>query len=125
MGSQRIYRFAPSVPAGTLASAPVTVPMEFPPARVTALRLHIPPGPHGVMGFRIAAAGTQIVPVNVGQWMIGDDEIYELSDLIAPDAGAWEFVGYNTGLYPHLVNVTFVTVPAAAVVGAFPQPVPV
>lgn len=124
--SHLTQRFECVIPAGTPEATPVTIAMTFPPMIVQRLRVRVPSGPAGNMGWAIGAGGTAIVPRNAGAWMVMDDEAFEIDHEIGPNAGSWELFGWNTGTYPHTVYVTFFGDPPAAVAsGAFPQPVTV
>lgn len=101
------WDFAVQIPAGTLQTAPVTVATALPPRRVTQIQWRVPPGPLGLMGWRITSAKAQIIPRAQGSWMINNAQsgTWTLENL--PDSGAWEVTGYNTGVNPHTVYVTY------------------
>lgn len=101
------YTFNVTVPAGTLATAPQVTAMTFPARIVRWVRYVVPPGPNGLVGFRIASNGTQQIPVNVGAWIIENDA-KERFDFETPiQSGSWQLTAYNTGAYPHMLTVTF------------------
>lgn len=102
-----VYSFAVTIPAGTLSTAPATTAMIMPVRIVRRITVKIPPGPNGLMGFRVAAAGTQIIPEAAGTWIIASDEQipWDVSNTI--ESGAFQLVGYNTGQYDHTVYVRF------------------
>ena len=102
-----VRSFAAVIPAGTTADAPVTVDVSFPPRVVTAIRWRVPPGPAGLMGWRLTmSGGVAVIPVG-GGWIIANDETetWPLTD--QPDSGSWEVTGYNTGGYDHAVYLDF------------------
>lgn len=102
------YReFDCTIPAGTLKSAPITVQMAMPTRTVLGLHIRIPPGPNGLMGFQIGAAGQQIVPANSGVFLVMSDESVDWPVVNQINSGAWQLFGYNTGIYPHTVYVRF------------------
>lgn len=102
-----IREFAVTVPAGTTAAAPQLTDLAMPARVVRSIRVRIPPGPRGNVGFRLAAAGTPIVPWNAGAWFVADDEVYDepLDGMI--DSGAWQCQAYNTGLVDHTLYIRF------------------
>jgi hypothetical protein len=113
--ASEIHTFACTIPAGTPASAPATFPLTMPQRVVTAVEVKVPPGPRGLMGFRLGSTGNQLIPAIVGSWLIVDnyDQVWPLENMI--DSGSWEAFGYNTGNYPHTVTfVFFCTVPGIA-----------
>lgn len=105
--AREIRKFEAKIPAGTAKTAPVTIDVSFPPRVVTQINVRVPPGPNGNLGFQIAAAGNQVIPINLGQFIVANDDRMEwpLTDYI--DSGDWQVVGYNTGAYDHTIYVTF------------------
>lgn len=105
--SQLLGAFAPTIPAGTPIAAPVLINMPIVVGTVDTIEIRIPPGPNGVMGFALAAAGQPIIPFNAAAWIIGNDDrlSWSLTDQI--ESGAWQLRGYNTGIYDHTVYVRF------------------
>lgn len=64
----------------------------------------------GTMGFLIAMDGVPVVPrAGLFVYVAEDDKdgYWELSSY--PDSGSWQCAIYNTGAYPHSVNLTFHT----------------
>lgn len=102
-----VRSFAVSIPAGTLSTAPQVSALTMPPRIVTSIRVRVPPGPRGLMGWAISASGTVILPWNAGAWMVQDDEVtdWPLEGQIM--SGAWQLTAYNTGVYAHSVYLTF------------------
>ena len=101
------WDFAVQIPAGTPIAAPVTVATAFPARRVSQIQWRVPHGPLGLMGWRITSAKAQIIPRQDGGWVIADGQsgTWTLENL--PDSGAWELTGYNTGINPHTVYLTY------------------
>jgi hypothetical protein len=106
MASQ-IYAFNPTIPAGTPINAPVRVNLQLPECTVEAIEWRIPPGPNGLMGWAIGAAQQPVIPYNPGAWIIGNDdsERWVLDNQIT--SGAWQFFGYNLGIFDHQVFLRF------------------
>lgn len=100
-----VHQFTCSIPAGTAKSAPVTFAIGLSNYEVESVDIEVPPGPSGLMGFRIALNGQSWIPWEAGQWITWDNRSasWFLSD--QPNLGAWSLVGYNTDVYAHEVVV--------------------
>jgi len=105
--AQEIREFAVTIPAGTPKTAPVTTPVVFPSRIVTAVSWRVPPGPSGQMGWALTSAGAPVIPIQSGTYVVTDDrsDTWELKGYL--DSGNWAVTGYNTGVYPHTVYLTF------------------
>ena len=95
------------IPAGTLQTAPITIDLAMPVRVVTEIEFVIPPGPNGLVGFALGSAGVNIIPIQKGVWIIGNDEIARWPVTEQIDSGAWQFFGYNTGTFAHTITVRF------------------
>lgn len=102
-----IRNFAVQIPAGTPIAAPVTIAMPMPARVVESIRWRVPEGHFGQVGWALAMSGVKIIPWDVTQWIVANDESDEVSLSDYPDSGAWQLIGYNLGIYPHTVYVTF------------------
>jgi len=102
-----VRSFAVTIPAGTAETSPLTTDIFFPPRDVVAVRWKVPPGPSGMMGWRLTMSGGNAVIPAGGGWIIADGEsaTWPLDD--QPDSGYWEVTGYNTGAYDHTVYLDF------------------
>lgn len=105
--AQDIQHFAVSVAAGTPITAPQLSSLAMPARIVRGIRFRIPPGPGGVMGFRLTSGGQQVLPQPNGSWIVGDNEVIEWQLEETIESGAWQLQAYNTGVYAHSVYVTF------------------
>lgn len=137
MGAE-VRHFTATIPAGTPSSAPVTIPISFPPRVVLSIYWRVPNGPMGTMGWQLSMGGVQVLPTQgngPGQagdtWVIANDENGTWTPEKAPDSGAWAVTGYNTGVNPHTVYLAFELghpelpeQPPAAITGAELYPVP-
>jgi hypothetical protein len=105
--ADEIHQFAFSIPAGTPIATPVTQNLTMPPRTVVQINVKVPPGPHGLMGFKVGAAGIAVIPAIAGSWIVTDNEpiVWPLSNYI--NSGAWQVFGYNLGRYAHTVYLTF------------------
>jgi len=101
--AREVWSFQVTIPAGTAQATPVRVQTTLPVRKVDTLEIVVPPGPAGVMGFAISMGGINVIPIQVGTFIVTDDERinWPLSNL--PDSGAWQVTGYNTGDFPHTI----------------------
>lgn len=102
-----IRRFSATIAKGTLKAAPITQDMSFPPMEVVAIEILVPRGPRGTVGFKIANSGLQVFPYGTDDFFVTDDEkkLWEVEN--ANTSGSWQLIGYNTGNFPHTIEVTF------------------
>jgi hypothetical protein len=124
--ARETYRFAVTVPAGTLQSAPQVTALQMPARVVRRVSIKVPPGPHGLLGIQLTSGGLQMIPINAGQFLTPDGVtlIYDLDGYI--DSGAWQLTAYNTGAFPHTPEIVFEVDPTqAAAVLVGPQPLAV
>lgn len=106
----QIFSFVVTIPAQTLASAPVTTDVSFPPASVVTIRWRIPPGPSGFMSFAITSDGAPVIPAQAGAFLTGDNESASWDIQGYQDSGSWQVTGYNTDSFDHSVYLDFLTV---------------
>lgn len=120
-----IRRFAVTIPAGTAIAAGFTSSLSVPVRQVTRIDVRVPPGPRGEVGFGIGAAGATIVPYGGVNYIITDDESLSFPLESTITSGAWVFYGYNTGTYPHTIQVYFfLELIGAGVTPTGPAPLP-
>lgn len=102
-----VLHFTATIPAGTPASAPATVNINTGVRVITSIDWRVPNGPMGVFGWHVAMGGLQVFPSGGDTWVIANDEhgSWKVDD--APDSGAWQVIGYNTGVNPHSVYLAF------------------
>jgi len=102
-----IRDFTVTIPAGTAVAAGFTASLAMPARVVTEIRVRVPPGPRGEVGFAIGSGGVPIVPYGAGNWIVTDNEdlIYPLDGAIT--SGAWQLIGYNTGSFDHTLRIYF------------------
>lgn len=106
---QLVLQFALTVPAGTAASSPVSLPMQLPNMDVAWIEYVVPPGPGGEVGFWVGSHGESIIPFSNSRnpWIITDDERVHWDLANQMDSGDWELVGYNVGRLDHVITVRF------------------
>lgn len=109
MSAEDIFSFAVTIPHGTLAASPIVSAMPIGVRVVDHIDIRVPPGPRGLMGFRIMTGGQVVIPSNETSWIIADDESmpWDVTGFI--DSGAWSLQGYNTGTNDHTVYIRFLT----------------
>lgn len=105
--AQEIREFAVLIPHGTTKAAPLVTNVSFPQREVIAVSWRVPPGPSGLMGWALTSAGTPVIPIQSGTYIVTDNQAdtWNLEGYL--DSGNWQVTGYNTGLYDHTVYLTF------------------
>lgn len=106
-----VRNFAVTVPANTVQASPQVTSLTMPARTVRSIRVRVPPGPAGVVGWALAASGVPIIPWGDGQWIVADNEVIEWPLEGQIETGAWQLRAYNTGVYPHTLYVTFLLDP--------------
>lgn len=116
-----------TIPAGTPLLSPVTSDVSFPTRVVTGVHWKVPPGPSGLMGWRLSMSGGIAVIPTGGGWVVTDDDSDTWPLTGQPDSGGWQLTGYNTDVYDHAVYLDFLLdlVPAAAAPAVAAAAVPV
>lgn len=96
-----------TIPAGTLKTAPFEGGAVFPPGIVEAVLWRFPGGCNGQVGIKIASSHNPVFPATTTEWIVhsGDVSGYDIQDF--PDSGDFSVLGYNTGSFPHTVQVEF------------------
>ena len=102
-----VHQFTAPIPAGTLQTAPVVVPLAIEYLSIESIDLEVPPGPSGLMGFYLARNGQQWIPYEAGEWIVWDDRFDSWILTNQPTGGGWQVVGYNEDVYSHDVIVRF------------------
>lgn len=120
----RSYQVA--IPAGTAIAAPQVTSLPMPARIVRHIRVRIPPGPRGNVGFALGMIGTPVIPTQAGTFIVADDEIMEWDVDNAPTSGAWQLIGYNLGGLSHTIYVQFnVDLPGAVAASGIGAPLDV
>lgn len=99
----RLYYLEFTIPAGTPESVPVSETWPLEDNYLIEINTRIPPGPCGLMGFKILWAEQQIVPWGNSSWLICNDEEIRWPANTAMTVSGLVIQGYNTGAYPHTV----------------------
>jgi len=114
MASRFVLARAVTIPAGTAIATPATTDISIPQYVVDTIQIIVPPGPNGLVGFRMLNAGQQLIPYLSNDWIVANNEniIWPLSDQIT--SGSWQVAGYNLGIYDHSLRVRFLVSPVPA-----------
>lgn len=105
--AREIQHFTATIPAGTPVASPVTVSLAMPPRIITRIDWRVPHGPMGVFAWQVAMGGLRVFPSGGDTWVKANDEHGTWEVHGAPDSGAWQVIGYNTGANPHSVYLAF------------------
>lgn len=105
--ADEVRTFAVTVAAGTPSTAPQVTDLAMPARTVREVRVRVPPGPAGTVGFALASSGVQVVPWNTGGWLVANDETMAFPLAGQIDSGAWQLMAYNLGVFAHTLYVTF------------------
>lgn len=119
--AQEIREFAVMVPAGTAKTSPLVTDISFPAREVISVSYRVPPGPSGLMGWALTSAGAPVIPIQMGTYIVTDNQsaTWDLEGYL--DSGNWQVTAYNEGLYAHTVYLTFLLdLPGTAVPPAQP-----
>lgn len=101
-----VHSFPVTIPAATIT--PLTFNLPIPLGRVVReVRVQVPPGPRGEVGWALGTSGVQVYPRLSGTYVVTDDwtEVWNLEQAI--DSGAWQMIAYNTGAVNHTIYVRF------------------
>ena len=105
--SDRLEVLEVVIPAGTAIATPQETNASFQDGRVDRLQITVPPGPSGLVGFRIAHSGQTIIPRSGSAWIITDNEHIDWDTDNYPTGNAWSVVAYNLDYYDHTIYVRF------------------
>ena len=122
--ARQIYAFSVVVPTGATKASPNVQALTLPSMPVAWVRVRVPPGPSGQLGFVLAVGGQQIIPYQVGTWIVADNEVFNETLDGFPDSGGWSIMAYNTGAYAHTLQVTFGLAQQSQAIATPQQPIP-
>lgn len=117
--AREVRSFAVQVPAGTAQATPQVTDLDMPPRIVRSVRVRIPRGPNGLVGWALGAAGVRVLPFGADEWIVADDEVIEWPLDGQIDSGAWQLQAYNTGTFAHTLYLTFLLDPPLTVGSGF------
>lgn len=102
-----IRSFTVTTPVSVTKAVPLVTNLSMPARVVRSIEIRIPPGPNGELGFAIGMAKQAIIPFNAGEWIVTSDEVVTWTFDTGLDSGAWQCFTYNTGNYPHTIQIRF------------------
>lgn len=109
-----VRTFQVLVPAGTPVATPQLTSLAMPSRLVRALRIRVPPGPAGSVGFALVSGGQQMIPEAKDSYLVMDDEAVEWPLEGQLETGAWQLRAYNIGRWDHTLYLTFLLDPLPA-----------
>lgn len=107
--SDHVLNFPVTIPANTAILAPVMVQASLGISILTEIRVVIPPGPAGLVGFVINSGGSQTYPETNNTWFIFDDYVYDQEVSNQINSGQWSITAYNLDVFPHTLQFYFYT----------------
>lgn len=103
----RIEPFVVTTPASTAIASFQRTSLPFQKGRVDRVEIIIPPGPSGLVGFKLAHSGQAVIPIQADIWNVADDTRFDWPLTNFPDGLAWELWTYNTDVYDHSIYLWF------------------
>lgn len=93
--------------------------IHVPPGIVEEVRVRMPPGSAGALGWALGMADEQVYPAPGEAMIVGDDEVFLYHPPTNLSSGAWQVRMQNAGVFQHSLYLTLqVRVGSGAVVGA-------
>lgn len=121
--SDRIEIFEVLIPAGTVIASPQETQLSFQDGRLDRLQITVPPGPSGLVGFRIAHSGQSIIPRSGDAWIVTDNEHIDWDTDNYPTGNAWSVFAYNLDYYDHTIYLRFHVTEFGAITPTVIQPI--
>lgn len=108
--AERFEFFDVTIPAGTAIATPQTTALAFDQGIVQRIEIQIPPGPSGLVGFRILHSTEVVIPHDSSRWIIADNDVIKWDTEGYPVGRAWALRAYNTDVYDHTLYLRFLVV---------------
>lgn len=105
--AERIELFDVTIPAGTAIASPQITALSFNQGVVEQIEIIVPPGPSGLVGFRIRHSAQTIIPMSGNGWIIADNEQIKWPLQGYPVGNKWSIQAYNTDVYEHTLYLRF------------------
>lgn len=105
--AREVHEYLVTVPAGTPASAPLVQATTLPVRVVRSIAWRFPAGCGGLVGFYISMGKVQVHPLPAGTFVVGDNTSGSWTLEDQPDSGAWQVTAYNTGAFPHTLQIRY------------------
>jgi hypothetical protein len=99
----RLYYLEVPTPANTPLAIPLSTPWPLEDNEFVYVDILVPPGPSGLLGFRILWANQQVVPWGNDSWLITDDEKIHVDCDFAMTVTGLVVQSYNTDIYEHTI----------------------
>lgn len=101
------YHFDVTTPPGTTKATPLVTLCQIPQGIVRRIEWIFPGGCAGNVGMQLGARSITIFPQPSTAFIVrsGSAGEYELEGL--HNTGDWSVITYNTGQFPHTIQVTF------------------
>lgn len=96
-----------TIPANTPVASPVSLNMPLGLSEVRSIRVVVPPGPNGLVGFQILASFSPAYPVDANDWYVLNDYVLVIDVSSKINSGQWSMQAYNTDVYDHILRVYF------------------
>jgi len=112
-----------AVPAGTAISAPQTTAVSFVDGVVERLEVIVPPGPSGLVGFRVLHSGQVVIPFSGNVWIVADDEKMDWPLSNFPTGSKWSIRAYNTDIYVHTLRFRWHIAEIRSALTPYPAPI--
>lgn len=103
----RIEPFEVLTPRGTLEASFQRTALPFQDGRVERIEILVPPGPSGLVGFKVAHSNQSVIPISSSTWNIADGVKFDWQLTNFPTGDAWELWTYNTDVYDHTLYLWF------------------
>lgn len=103
--AERVELFETAIAAATAIAAPTTFVLSMNPGVTRKVEIIVPPGPSGLVGFRLRHSGQTVIPYAGSNWVITDDEKLEWALEGYPTGDRWTLQAYNTDIYQHTLYI--------------------
>lgn len=108
--AERIELFDVTILAGTAIASPQVTALSFNQGIVQQLEIIVPPGPSGLVGFRIRHSAQTVIPRSGSGWIIADNEAIKWPLEGYPVGNKWSIQAYNTDVFDHTLYLRFLIV---------------
>ncbi len=103
--AERVELFEAAIAAATAIVTPATFTLSMNPGVTRRVEVIVPPGPSGLVGFRLRHSGQTVIPYSGTNWVITDDEKLDWTLDGYPTGDRWTLQAYNTDIYQHTLYV--------------------
>lgn len=105
--TERIEVFQVTTPAGTAQASPLTTNLSFNQGIVHKLEITVPPGPSGLLGFRMRHSGQVVIPNSGTNFIIADNQFIQWDLEGYPVGNKWSIQTFNTDVFDHTLYLRF------------------